>query len=306
MHKLGILGYPLGHSLSPFMHNAALKNLGLSGSYEKLEYPPEELENAVKFIKNNGFSGINVTIPFKIDILKYLDEIDSAAEAVGSVNTLKISKEGKITGYNTDVYGFLNAFDNNTVSETLQKTAAIIGNGGAARAVMYALVTAGFKNINIYARNTEKSEELAQAFSFCHPALDAGSEKWRINTLDLKQKATLDRSRVSARDDILGEERAVEGHVGKVDFCEQKGVEKSLSRDDIGIFKALELTYFIDLTEVFLLVNTTPLGMYGKFEGISPVSLDSLKTMPANGIVYDIVYKPEITKLLEYSKLCEL
>lgn len=239
MYKLGILGYPLGHSLSPFMHNAALKNLGLSGSYEKLEYPPEELENAVKFIKDNGFSGVNVTIPFKIDIIKYLDEIDSAAQAVGAVNTLKISKEGKITGYNTDVYGFLGALGDIETG----KTAAIIGNGGAARAVIYGLVTAGFKNINIYARNTVKSKELV---------------KFAVN---LQSKST---------------------------------------------FHIEQLTENIDLKEIHLLVNTTPLGMYGKFEGISPVSLESLKTMPADGIVYDIVYKPEITKFLEYSKLCDL
>jgi len=243
MYKLGILGYPLGHSLSPFMHSSALNHLGLEGSYEKIEYPPNELENAVKFIKDSGFCGVNVTIPFKVDIMKYVDTIDTTAQAVGAVNTLKINTDGKITGYNTDIYGFLNAFGNLLPPDLQDKTAAIIGNGGAARAILFALVTAGFKKINIYARNTEKSTELANiALEF----------------------------------------------VG-----------------DIKI-ESLNLDENINLEEIYLLVNTTPIGMYGKAEGASPVSLSSLQTMKKDGMIYDIVYKPQITKLLEYSQSCGL
>ncbi|MCK7516027.1 MAG: hypothetical protein MZV70_76700 [Desulfobacterales bacterium] len=87
MLKLGIIGYPLGHSLSPVMHKAALDYLGIEGSYEIIETPPEDLFNAIKFLKTRDFKGFNVTIPLKVWIVPLLNEVDEYANITGAVNS---------------------------------------------------------------------------------------------------------------------------------------------------------------------------------------------------------------------------
>ncbi|EIW18294.1 MULTISPECIES: shikimate dehydrogenase [Pelosinus] len=161
--KIGILGWPLGHSLSPIMHNAAFKSLHLDYVYIPLPVHPENLAQAVAGLKAMEFTGVNVTIPHKVEIMSYLDEIDFSAQLVGAVNTVVI-KDGKTIGYNTDAQGFVQSILSNGIKIT-EQTAIILGAGGAARAVACGLFQNGIKNIIIGARNLEKAQQFVKLFS---------------------------------------------------------------------------------------------------------------------------------------------
>ena len=134
MFKLGIIGYPLGHSISAVIQKAGLKSIGLEGSYDVMETPPEDLINRIKFIKTNGYNGFNVTIPLKVPMSLFLDDIDDYANIAGCVNTVKVGDDKSFFGYNTDIYGFKKA-----IPETINlagKNASILGTGGASRAAV--------------------------------------------------------------------------------------------------------------------------------------------------------------------------
>ncbi len=238
MIKLALIGYPLAHSLSPAMHRAAFAELGLKGSYELLETPTQKLSERVEYLKNNGFSGFNVTIPHKVDVMKYLDEIDGFARKVGAVNTVVIGEEKKLSGYNTDVYGFIQAIPADIRENLKGKKAVIIGSGGAARAVGAGIAEMGASYLDIITLPSEISsaEQIKEL-------INNGYKDIKIN-------------------------------------C------RPLSSD-------------LSFSDISLLVNATPVGMEGKFEGISPVSEDSLNTLSQDAFIYDIVYKPQKTKLIE-------
>ena len=106
MYKLGIIGYPLGHSISAVIQKAGFESLNLEGSYDVLETPPEELIPRIKFLKTNGYNGFNVTIPLKVPMSLFLDDIDDYANIAGCVNTVKVQNDSSFIGYNTDIYGF--------------------------------------------------------------------------------------------------------------------------------------------------------------------------------------------------------
>lgn len=239
MLKLGIIGYPLGHSLSPAMHNAGLKELGLEGNYIILETPPDRLAERINFLKEEGFRGFNVTIPHKVEIMPFLDSIDNFAKTVGAVNTVVIDENKKLHGYNTDVYGFVSAIPEELRKNLAGKKAAVLGSGGAARAILAGLIETGINQINIFAIDQKESCKLKQ-------------------------------------------------HILK-------------NFPDFNI-NCLELVPQVNLSEFSIVVNATPLGMQGKNEGISALSEESVATLPENAIVYDIVYKPQKTKLLEYAQ----
>ena len=151
--KLAIIGNPLSHSVSPAMQEAALLSADLEGSYEKFETKLENLPETINYFKENNFSGFNITIPYKTEILKYLDETDCNAQKIGAVNTVKITPDKKLIGYNTDVYGFYSSLK----KENLYDNAVLIGCGGAALAVVFGLEQAGCKNLTVYARNIDKA-----------------------------------------------------------------------------------------------------------------------------------------------------
>jgi len=240
MLKLGIIGYPLKHSLSPSMQGAALQKAGLLGEYVIMETLPEELCGRIDFVKSNNFNGFNVTIPYKTDIIKYIDEIDGFASEVGAVNTVFIDENKRLHGYNTDVYGFINGMPADFRETLSGKRVAVLGCGGAARAVIAGLIKQKVARICIFARDVAKAQLLAEGFA------------------------------------------------GSCDFSCQK------------------IAYDIVLSEFSLVVNTTPLGMQGNNENISPISLYSCETLEKNALVYDIVYRPQKTKLLEYAEKCGL
>ncbi|GBC92075.1 Shikimate dehydrogenase (NADP(+)) [bacterium HR15] len=137
---VGVLGYPVRHSLSPLMHNAAFRHLGLNWVYLAFEVPPESLADAVRGMRALGIRGLNLTIPHKEASLALVDALTPAAQAIGAVNTL-FWDEGRLIGDNTDAEGFLRAV--RSAGCALGGMALVLGAGGAARAVVYALKSIG-------------------------------------------------------------------------------------------------------------------------------------------------------------------
>lgn len=151
MKKFGLIGYPLGHSLSAVIHKAGFKSLGIEANYEILETPPEELVDRVKYFKRNDYEGFNVTIPLKLPISLFVQEVDKYADIAGAVNTVKINSDKTFKGYNTDAMGFKKAIPQNL--DFSGANVALLGTGGASRAAVLALSELGVKYIGVYTRN---------------------------------------------------------------------------------------------------------------------------------------------------------
>lgn len=158
---LGLFGWPVSHSFSPAMHNAALAAAGLNVVYLPLATSPDGLETAVSALSALNFRGVNVTVPHKQTIIPMLDEIDPAAAAIGAVNTVIISENGRLLGKNSDWLGFMADLAALNV-DVRGRDCVIFGAGGSARAVAYGLAQAGGM-VHIVARRPEQAEELAAA-----------------------------------------------------------------------------------------------------------------------------------------------
>ncbi len=152
-------GHPVGHSRSPVMHNAAIDALGLDWVYVPFEVAPENIGAAVKAVRALGLVGVNVTVPLKELVLPYLDEADEAARRIGSVNTV-VNREGRLFGYSTDGAGFIQSL-RDAGQETQNRRALILGAGGSARAVAFALAEAG-TDCTIVNRTQARAESLAE------------------------------------------------------------------------------------------------------------------------------------------------
>lgn len=161
--KIGIIGWPVGHSQSPAIQNAAFKAAGLDYVYVPLSVMPDKLEAAVAGLKALDFAGANVTIPHKVDVMSYLDKLDASATKIGAVNTIVI-REGVCTGYNTDGDGFIKALLAKGVNPSGKKV-VILGAGGAARAVVCGLLQQAVASITVCARNQEKALQFLTLFS---------------------------------------------------------------------------------------------------------------------------------------------
>ncbi len=161
--KFAVIGHPIGHSLSPLMHNTAFRLLSLNYDYEKLDIEPDSLTNAVNLFRESNWGGFNVTVPHKESIMKLLDEISPEAKSIGAVNTV-VNKNSKLIGYNTDVIGVELAMQ--PFRERISgKKCMIIGSGGAARSVTYVLVKKfNVKSIVIAAQLLEQAENLVSNF----------------------------------------------------------------------------------------------------------------------------------------------
>lgn len=161
--KLGIIGWPVGHSQSPAIQNTAFKAAGLDYVYVPLPVKPDNLAAAVEGLKALDFAGANVTIPHKVDIMQYLDKLDESATKIGAVNTIVI-REGVCTGYNTDGDGFIKALLAKGVNPSGKKV-VILGAGGAARAVVCGLLQQEAASVTVCARNREKALQFLTLFS---------------------------------------------------------------------------------------------------------------------------------------------
>lgn len=235
MFKLGIIGYPLGHSISAVIQKAGLESIGLKGSYDVMETPPEDLINRIKYIRANGYNGFNVTIPLKVPMSLFLEDIDDYANIAGCVNTVKVMEDKSFYGYNTDIYGFKKAipqdFDLNS------KNASILGTGGASRAAVVGLAERGVKEIDFYTRNIINSRQT-------------------------------------------------------LDYVRAKFPDITFNVYQIQNIRSLEHTSII--------VNATPIGMKGFMADQMPLERADLdKLNPEKTIVYDIVYNPVKTILIQ-------
>lgn len=229
-----IIGDPVHYSLSPAMQNAAFKSAGLNCTYIAFRVPKGELEESIFSLRSTNFAGFNVTIPHKVEVIKYLDDLDSTAKKANAVNTVHNSKE-IFKGYNTDVYGFIEPLHKRNVVFN-GMTILLLGAGGAAHAVIAALSDEqGISKIRIANRSQKKAQELAE-IGF---------------TLGLKCEGVM-------MDNIKG--LAIRSH---------------------------------------LIVNTIPIGMNNE------ESIIDYEHISKDSIVYDIIYKPITTPLLENAKYAE-
>lgn len=236
--KFALIGYPLGHSLSTFIHNAGFKSLGINATYDLLETPPENLVDRIKYLKTHNYSGFNVTIPLKLPVTMFLNEIDASADIVNAVNTVVIDPVTKeLKGYNTDVIGFKNAIPDDIT--LCGRVAGILGTGGAARAAITALAQSQMKEIKLFTRNVPNCIEL-------------------------------------------------------LNFLREKfpNVE----------FNAYQIERIRDLSDIDILVNTTPIGMQGRAADMTPVEERELLTLPAHALVYDVIYNPKKTVLIKLAQ----
>jgi len=233
---VSLIGWPVEHSLSPAMHNAAFSALGLPWKYLLLPTPPSALKRAMQRLKGGGWAGANVTIPYKEAIIPHLDRLSPEAGAIGAVNTIVV-RAGECIGHNTDATGFIRALGDQGF-EPRDKRALVLGAGGAARAVIYALLQAGAEVV-ICNRTLERAEALALSFT---SLLAPSSLTVRPLT-----------------NSVLGEE------IGR---CQ-------------------------------LLINATSVGMAPQSQ-LSPWPEEV--SIPAGIVVFDLVYAPLETRLLQQAK----
>ncbi len=222
-----IFGKPVRHSLSPVMHNRAFRETGINAVY--LAFEPHSAESALQAMRSLGIRGASVTIPFKVDVMRYLDTIDALAEDIGSVNTL-INDGGRISGYNTDGHGALRALAGSGIP-IRNATALVLGNGGSARAIAFTLLENGARVV-LAGRNAENVGQLA---------------------------GDLSRKHGQVRSMLIGD----------------------LDR--------------VIMDTVDIIINTTPVGMAPEMD--STVLNEDL--ISKKHTVFDIVYSPHMTRLLE-------
>lgn len=200
-YNLGLIGYPLGHSLSPQMHNAALRALGLEGEYRLYPVPPHpqpislgergvrgegmySLENLLENMRAGPIHGLNVTIPHKQNVIALLDELTPVAQAIGAVNAIFRTGD-QLIGDNSDAPGFFHDLQRCFNLSTFQpSTALILGAGGSARAVAYALLSHGWR-VTIAARRLEQANALAVDLGKLFPHLQLVTCNLQLDTLDL-------------------------------------------------------------------------------------------------------------------------
>ena len=229
MKQLFVIGDPVAHSLSPLLHQTMIDQTGAAYRYDVRTVRPEELPAFVRWAKDGGCAGFNVTMPHKEAILPLLDEVDTTAASCGAVNTVCI-REGRAIGHNTDGTGFLDSLAGQGFYPQ-GRTVLLLGAGGAAKAVGHALAAAGAGRVIVCARRLERAAALAAQLPGC----------------------------------------------GEGIVLAQDAIQRAAAACD-------------------LLVNATPLGMAGSpaFAG-----LNFLQAMPPHAVVYDLVYHPRRTALLE-------
>ena len=227
---VGIIGYPLGHSASPAFQQAAFDHLGIDASYLAWETPPDALAERMESLRDPGLLGANVTVPHKQAVVPFLDEVSQAAQDTGAVNTV-VNQDGRLTGHNTDVTGFLRALQSDAGFQAQGKRALVLGAGGSSRAVVYGLLKQGAGRVTIANRTVERANRLIEAL----------------------------------------------GSPENADAVPLEPAELSNGWD--------------------LIVNCTTLGMrHAPGEKETPLPSNAI---PANSLVYDLVYNPEETPLLQ-------
>ncbi len=173
---LGVIGDPIGHTSSPAMHNAAIAALGIDYAYVAFHVRSDGLGRAIDGMRALDMAGLNVTVPHKRAVMSHIDEVSEEAVAIGAVNTI-VNRQGKLVGYNTDAFGIMESLRRDGGMEELPSNVALLGAGGAARAILYALLQcAQVERVLLLNRTLSKAEALAGD-------LDR-SGKVRVGTMD--------------------------------------------------------------------------------------------------------------------------
>ncbi|TEU04860.1 MAG: shikimate dehydrogenase, partial [Dehalococcoidia bacterium] len=263
----GLIGYPVGHSISPAMQQAAFDHYKLDIRYELWETEPSELGAVVERLRRPETLGANVTVPHKEAVMPSMDELDDLALEIGAVNTI-VNRGGRLIGYNTDAGGFLRALRKEGGFDPAGKRAVLVGAGGVARAAGFALARAGVKSLFITDIIAERAHGLA-------------SDLERILA---RTQGPPPRSCVDAKD---------VGGVASLDFKMHPIPEIKVLSSDEPLFEKTVLG-------CDLLVNCTPVGMkHSNTEGKSPLDVGLI---PKGALVYDVVYNPLETPLLADAK----
>jgi shikimate dehydrogenase len=225
---LGVMGYPIEHSMSPVMHNAALRQLGADYVYVPLAVPPHDLASVLASLKAIDCRGFNVTIPHKQTVMAHLSEISAVAKLIGAVNTVWPTEQGW-AGTNTDILGWLSPLR----SLPRPQTVIILGSGGAARAVIAGCVQLGCEDIWVVGRDLAKLAALQTSWP------QVKLQEWS------------------------------------------------------------QLDHLLSLAD--MVVNCTPIGMFPRIEA-SPLSVQQIELLRVGAIVYDLIYTPRPTKLLQMAE----
>ena len=177
---LGVMGWPVSHTKSPSMQNAALRAAGLNAAYLPLAVDPAHVGDAVRGLRALGFVGCNVTIPHKIAVMPFLDRLTESAELIGAVNTIRVEKDGSLTGHNTDWQGVTLALAGDG-TDLRGKFVAVIGAGGAGRATLVGCALGGAAQIAVLNRTLDRAQELVDEFKRRVPG---NVSRWEAATLE--------------------------------------------------------------------------------------------------------------------------
>ena len=161
----GVMGWPVAHTRSPAIHNHWIAKYGLKGAYVQLPVQPERLEAAIRGLAALGFAGCNVTVPHKESAMRIMDELHPAARRVAAINTIVVQPDGRLLGMNNDGAGYIQSLrDADATWRGDAGPALVLGAGGAARAIVVALLDEGVPELRITNRTLERAQELAEAF----------------------------------------------------------------------------------------------------------------------------------------------
>jgi len=245
---IGLIGYPLKHSISPYFQQAALDYYRLDIRYEAWETNPAQLQASVNDLRKPQNVGANVTVPYKEAVLPLLDAVDDLASSIGAVNTI-VKKDDKLVGFNTDAYGFIEALDKEGHFDPKGKRVVILGAGGVGRAVGFVLGQRKVASLAITDGIFERARALAESLMRYIKGASSSSKDLEVN---------------------------------------------------ITAFQWQNLSSAKILNNCDLIVHCTTIGMkHSSQEGQSPLSL---KVIPKNVLVYDLVYNPWLTPLLRLAQ----
>jgi shikimate dehydrogenase len=161
----GVMGWPVAHTRSPAIHNHWIAKYGLKGAYVQLPVQPDRLEAAIRGLPALGFAGCNVTVPHKVNAMRFMDELHPAARRVAAINTIVVQPDGRLLGMNNDGAGYIQSLrDADATWRGDAGPALVLGAGGAARAIVVALLDEGVPELRITNRTLERAQALAEAF----------------------------------------------------------------------------------------------------------------------------------------------
>jgi shikimate dehydrogenase len=266
MPRLGVLGWPVAHSRSPAMHTAALQELGLAEwSYQRLPVPPELFEETVRALGGAGFVGANVTIPHKEGALALADTASTAAREIGAANTLTFDAAGGVAAENTDAPGLIAAMERAGRSPR-GLTAMVLGAGGSARAVVWALRAAGAREVSVWNRTADRAVQLGRSLG--------------VRTVELPERADIliNCTSVGLTRMVEGPGSAASGRLRHPLVRPASDVESGLNL--LGLTHDLigESSYVIDLV---YREGSTPLLAAARERGVP--TLDGLEVLVAQG-----------------------